>query len=123
LLGYADRVRGASLVAETIREATMTITIDHESFTARTHTIGSRADAMAERRREIERDVERLLASWRGGAADRFAEAWQQWRDAADGMIASLIARTESLCATLDDLGDTDGSAGDSAARLRGRLG
>lgn len=101
----------------------MTITLDHESFTAQTRSIGSRAVAMRERRRETERDVERLLASWRGAAADRFAEAWAEWRDGADGVIAALEARTESLMATRDDLSATDAHVGDVGARLRGRLG
>jgi WXG100 family type VII secretion target len=101
----------------------MTITLDHQSFAARTLTIGSRADAMSQRRREIERDVDRLLASWRGAAADRFAEAWLAWRDGADGVIAGLAARAESLAATRDDLAATDARIADSGARLRGRLG
>lgn len=101
----------------------MTITLDHQTFTARTLTIDSRADAMSERRREIERDVDRLLASWRGAAADRFAEAWLAWRDGADGVIAGLAARAESLAATRDDLGATDARIAESGARLRGRLG
>jgi len=101
----------------------MTITLDHQSFTARTLTIGSRADAMSQRRREIERDVDRLLTSWRGAAADRFAEAWLEWRDGADGVIAGLAARGESLAATRDDLAETDARIADSGARLRGRLG
>jgi WXG100 family type VII secretion target len=108
---------------ETIREATMTITLDHQSFSAQTHAIGSRAEALSERRREIERDVDRLLASWRGAAADRFAEAWLEWRDGADGVIASLAARAESLAATRDDLAATDAGIAESAARLRGLLG
>jgi WXG100 family type VII secretion target len=101
----------------------MTITLDHQGFTAQTRAIGSRAGAMSERRREIERDVDRLLASWRGAAADRFAEAWLEWRDGADGVIASLEARAESLTAARDDLMGTDAHVGDRSARLRGRLG
>ena len=101
----------------------MTITLDHESFTAQTRAIGLRADAMAERRREIERDVDRLLASWRGAAADRFAEAWLEWRDGADGVIAGLAASAEALVATRDDLAAADARIADSGARLRGRLG
>lgn len=101
----------------------MTVTLDHQSFTAHTREIGLRADALRERRREIEHDVERLLASWRGAAADRFAESWLEWRDGADGVIVSLAARVESLAATRDDLLETDAHVGDKGARLRGRLG
>jgi WXG100 family type VII secretion target len=101
----------------------MTITLDNESFTAQTLAIGGRADAMSERRREIERDVDRLLASWRGAAADRFAEAWLEWRDAADGVITDLAARAEALVVTRDDLAATDARSADSGMRLRGRLG
>ena len=101
----------------------MTITLDQASFTAQTRAIASRADAMSERRKELELDVEQLLASWRGAAADRFAEAWQEWRDGADGVIASLAARTESLVATRDDLAATDVRVAADGARLRRRLG
>lgn len=101
----------------------MTIALDHDRFGAHTRTLSARAEAMTEQRREIELDVERLLASWQGVAAGRFAEAWQEWRDGADGVIAALVARTDSLHATRDDLAATDSNVGDSGDRLRGRLG
>ena len=101
----------------------MTITLDHQSFSAHTHAIGSHAEAMSQRRREIERDVDRLLASWRGAAADRFAEAWLEWRDGADGVIVALASRAESLAASRDALGAPDNQVADSGARLRGRRG
>lgn len=101
----------------------MTIALDHDRFTTHTRAIASRAEAMSERRNAIEHEVERLLASWRGAAADRFEEAWQEWRDGADGVINGLAARTESLIATRDDLIAADALAEDAGSRLRGRLG
>lgn len=101
----------------------MTIALDHAGFGAHTRTLSFRSEAMNEHRREIERDVERLLGSWRGVAAERFAEAWLEWRDGADGVIAALVARTDSLHATRGDLAATDSHVGDSGDRLRGRLG
>ena len=44
-----------------------------------------------------------LLASWRGAAALRFGELWPEWREGADGVIAGLGARADSLGAARDD--------------------
>lgn len=93
----------------------MTINVSHDDFATTVAGVRIAADRLAERRDHVCREVDALLAgAWRGAAADSFAEAWEEWRLAAQRVLDGLDAMGSLLDAAHRDL-----SGQDDRARLR----
>ena len=106
----------------------MTIDLDHDDFNATVAGVRTAADHFAVRRDHVCREVDALLAgAWRGAAADSFAEAWADWRLAAQRVVDGLVAMGSLLDAVHRDLSDRDEQAhvrlDAVAARVAERLG
>ena len=106
----------------------MTIDLDHDDFTTTVAGVRTAADRLGERRDRVCREVDALLAgAWHGAAADSFAEAWTDWRLAAQRVLDGLVAMGTMLDAVHRDLSDRDEQAHlrlhAVAARVVARLG
>lgn len=101
----------------------MTIGLDHARMTAGADALAARAEEMAAARAGTAAAVTRLLAGWRGPAAERFAALWEDWSRGADDVITSLRGGVAALRLAHHDLGDADDAAGARHDRLAGRLG
>lgn len=101
----------------------MNIQLDPARVTSGADMIAARAADMSARRLAIERTVDALLQGWRGEAAVAFEARWHDWRGEADRVIDGLDATASALRLARDDLTAGDASVGETADRLRGRLG
>ena len=106
----------------------MTIDLDHDDFTTTVAGVRTAASRLGVRRDHVCREVAALLAgAWRGAAADSFAEAWADWRLAAQRVVDGLVAMGSLLDAVHRDLSDRDEQAhvrlDAVAARVAERLG
>jgi len=100
-----------------------TVTLDPASHAASTASIRARLAQLDERRRGAEQSVDRVLASWRGEAAELFRSRWEEWNSGALAVIEQLSAATDGLDQVRRDLAGTDEQSAQSAGRLTGRLG
>jgi WXG100 family type VII secretion target len=102
----------------------MTIAIDHATFQA---AIGDVRDAATELQRvrdHAARQVDAFLhGGWTGLAAESFADAWSDWRRAADDVLTELVTIGDLLDSTHSDLSARDVGADIALDRLRARLG
>jgi WXG100 family type VII secretion target len=97
---------------------------DHAAFRATVGDLRHAAELLRHQRDRAAREVEGLLGSgWRGTAATSYAEAWADWRHAADDVLAGLAAMASLLEAADARLADRDVAAGATLEHLRGRLG
>ncbi len=113
----------------------MAITLEHQAFDTAVNDLRGAAAVLSETRRQIGRDVDALLATWQGLAADAFSEGWADWQVAAGDVLEGLLAMERLLDAAHADLTSTDlGSqahldhisaliSARTTARLVGRLG
>lgn len=100
-----------------------TIALDPSSHAATTSSIRERLEQLEERRRGAEQSVDRVLATWRGEAADHFRGRWTEWNHGALSVIQQLSSGADALDQVRHDLMSTDDGCGRSTARLAGRLG
>ena len=101
----------------------MNVRLDRAQLSLGANCVEARAADMARRRARIEASVEDLLAGWHGDAADRFAVLWEEWRTAADGVIAGLATRAVALRSARDDASSADASVSETHHLLCRRLG
>jgi WXG100 family type VII secretion target len=69
----------------------MTIRLEHPEFHASVAEVRRTASWLSEARARASGEVDDLLETWRGSAAEAFAEAWTDWR-AASATVASVLA-------------------------------
>jgi WXG100 family type VII secretion target len=99
------------------------IALDPSSHAATTASVRERLEQLEERRRTAELSVDRVLAAWRGEAADHFRGRWTEWNDGASSVIDQLSLAADALDQVRRDLASADRSSGQATARLAGRLG
>ena len=106
----------------------MTIAVDHAAFVAAVRDVRDAATELQLVRDQAARQVDGLLqGGWTGLAADSFANAWSDWRQAADDVLTGLATIGDRLDATHNDLSSRDLDAHAALdpvpARLQARLG
>ncbi|WP_457206170.1 WXG100 family type VII secretion target [Nocardioides sp. P5_C9_2] len=101
----------------------MNIRLDPAQLSIGADAVEARATDMATRRTRIEVSVDALLAGWHGAAADRFAGLWEEWRTAADGVIAGLGSSAVAVRSARDDVSLGDVSSSETHSLLARRLG
>ncbi len=100
-----------------------TVALDPTVHAASTASIRARLTQLEERRRGAERSVDRVLASWRGEAAELFRSRWEEWNAGALTVIDQLSVAADALEQVRRDLSAADEQSGHAAGRLAGRLG
>jgi WXG100 family type VII secretion target len=100
-----------------------TIELDPAAHAVTTATLRSRLEQLEERRSSAERSVDRVLATWRGEAADSFRARWAEWNAGALGVIDQLTSAAEALDQVRRDLTEVDQGSAWSSGRIAGRLG
>ena len=100
----------------------MTIEFLRPEFHASVAEVRRTADQLTRARARASGQVDGLLDTWHGAAAQAFAEAWDDWRDAAARVATSLDGIADSLDAFQADLTATDGYAAADLEVLTGRL-
>lgn len=106
----------------------MTIAVDHAAFRAAIRDARDAAIQLQSVRDQAARQVDTFLhGGWTGLAADSFADAWSDWRRAADDVLTGLATIGDLLDAAHRDLSARDLSAHAAldrvAERLHARLG
>jgi WXG100 family type VII secretion target len=106
----------------------MSIALDHAAFDAALGDVRTAANELQEAHDRADRNVDGLLrGGWTGIAANSFAEAWADWRQAADGVLDELLTIRELLDAAHADLSghdlDAQAALGHATTRLHDRLG
>ena len=101
----------------------MRVQLDHAVMSSSAGSLESRASEMSSRRAQIEASVEALLAHWRGEAATRFADLWEEWSSSAELVLDGLSADISGIRQSHDLISCADESTGDEHTRLQGRLG
>ena len=97
--------------------------LDRGAVAARRAALAARVDDLADERQQVAQAVESMLPGWRGAAAESFRGRWDEWRDGADAVIATLRASLVALDLACADLDGADRAADLTSARLQGRLG
>ncbi len=83
----------------------MTIAVDHAAFRAAIRDARDAADELQHVRDQAARQVDTFLqGGWTGLAADSFADAWSDWRRAADDVLTGLATIGDLLDAAHRDL-------------------
>lgn len=101
----------------------MTIAVDHTRFQTTVRDVREAAAELRQVRNQTTSRVDSLLrGGWTGLAADSFAEAWSDWRQAADDVFTGLVTISDLLDSTHDDLTARDADANGSLARITTRL-
>ena len=106
----------------------MTIAVEHATFNAAVRDVRDAATELQALRDEAAYRVDAFLqGGWTGLAANSFADAWSDWRRAADDVLTQLVTIGDLLDLTHHDLSsrDLDAHAGlePVVARLQARLG
>ena len=106
----------------------MTLAVDHVAFRAAVRDVRDVATELQQVRDQAARRVDAFLeGAWAGLAADSFADAWSDWRRAADDVLTGLVTIGDLLDATHEDLSardlDADTALDRVSARLHKRLG
>ena len=97
---------------------------DHTAFRATVADLRQAAELLRHHRDRAAREVEDLLGSgWRGRAATSYAEAWSDWRRAADDVLARLVAMATLLEAADARLVGSDVAGATALGRIHARLG
>lgn len=100
-----------------------TIALDPAAHAATTAAVRLRLEHLEERRRRAEQSVERVLATWRGDAAELFRTRWEEWNRGALAVIDQLSVAADGLDHVRRDLTSADDASEQSTGRLAGRLG
>lgn len=100
-----------------------TIALDPAAHAATTAAVRLRLEHLEERRRAAEQSVERVLATWRGDAAELFRTRWEEWDRGALAVIEQLSVAADGLDHVRRELTGADGASEQCAGRLAGRLG
>jgi WXG100 family type VII secretion target len=100
-----------------------TIALDPPAHAATTAAVRLRLEHLEERRRAAEQSVERVLATWRGDAADLFHTRWEEWNRGALAVIEQLSVAADGLDHVRRELSGADDRSEQSSGRLTGRLG
>jgi WXG100 family type VII secretion target len=106
----------------------MAIALDHATFHSTVRDVRAAATELQRVRDRAARQVGAFLqGGWTGLAADAFADAWSDWRLAADDVLTELVTIGDLLDATLNDLSGCDLDARAAldpvGERLQARLG
>ena len=106
----------------------MTLAVDHVAFRSAIRDVREAANELERARAEAARRVGAFLeGGWTGLAADSFADAWSEWRRAADDVLTGLVSIGNLLDATHTDISardlDADAALDRVSARLHTRLG
>jgi WXG100 family type VII secretion target len=100
------------------------ITLDHTAFRAAVADVHTAADRLRDDRDRVAREVDGLLdGGWSGAAASAYAAGWDDWKQAAERVLAGLDTMGRLLEAAHADLARSDESSGGSLAHLTARLG
>ena len=101
----------------------MTIALDHAAFDAALRDVRDAADELQRTRDQAARQVDSFLQDgWTGLAAESFADAWADWRRAADDVHGQLVTIGDLLDATHQELSASDHGADAALDRVGGRL-
>ena len=100
-----------------------TIALDPAAHAATTAAVRLRLEHLDERRRGAEQSVERVLATWRGDAAELFRTGWEEWNRGALAVIDQLSVAAAGLDHVRRELAGAEHRSEESAGRLTGRLG
>ena len=106
----------------------MTIALDHTAFNGAVGDVRNAATELQRLRDQAARQVDAFLqGGWTGLAADSFADAWSDWRRAADDVLTELVTISDLLDSAHGDLSARDLSSNAAldvvGARLHARLG
>ena len=86
----------------------MTIQLSHPEFHASVAEVRRTAASLSADRARASGEVADLLDSWRGAAADAFAEAWDDWRVASAAVASALSELADSLELFQSDIATCD---------------
>ena len=100
----------------------MTIELSHPEFHASVAEVRRTASALTSTRARASGEVADLLESWRGSAAEAFAEAWTDWRVASEAVGRSLSALADSLELFHSEVTTCDDHAASGLLHLTRRL-
>ena len=101
----------------------MTIAVDHAALQAAIRDARDAAIELEHLRDQAARQVDTFLqGGWTGLAADSFADAWSDWRRAADDVLTGLATIGDLLDAAHRDLTASDLSAHAALDRVGERL-
>jgi WXG100 family type VII secretion target len=100
----------------------MTIEFTHPEFHASVAEVRRTADSLTAARARASGEVADLLESWRGSAAEAFAEAWTDWRVASGTVACSLSELADSLELFQTDVTTRDDDASSGLLHLTRRL-
>lgn len=101
----------------------MTIAVDHAAFRVAIRDARDAAIELQNLRDRAARQVDTFLqGGWTGLAADSFAEAWSDWRRAADDVATGLATIGDLLDAAHRDLSARDLCANAALDRVGERL-
>ena len=101
----------------------MTLAVDHVAFRAAVRDVREAATELQRVRDQATGRVDAFLhGGWTGLAADSFADAWSDWRHAADDVLTGLVTIGELIEATHDDVSARDLDANAGLARVSSRM-
>lgn len=100
----------------------MTIEFTHPEFHASVAEVRRTAASLSSARARASGEVDDLLESWRGAAAEAFAEAWTDWRVASGSVAAALAELADSLELFQTDVTTCDDHAASGLLHLTRRL-
>ena len=101
----------------------MTIAVDHAALQAAIRDARDAAIELEHLRDQAARQVDTFLqGGWTGLAADSFADAWSDWRRAADDVLTGLATIGDLLDAAHRDLTASDLYAHAALDRVSERL-
>jgi len=101
----------------------MTIAVDHAALQAAIRDARDAAIELENLRDQAARQVDTFLhGGWTGLAADSFADAWSDWRRAADDVLTGLATIGDLLDAAHRDLTASDLCAHAALDRVGERL-
>lgn len=87
----------------------MTIHLVHAAMRTAINDVAYAGELLASERDKADQRMTGFIGSgWTGAAADSFAEAWEDWKSAADQVKAGLDATAQLLEATHRDLSTRD---------------
>lgn len=88
----------------------MTIRFERPEFHASVAEVRRAAESLTAARARASGEVDDLLGSWHGAAADAFAEGWADWLEAAAAVAGSLDGLSTALAQVLATFTTCDGS-------------
>ena len=102
----------------------MTINSDFAEMQSASALIAEIAEALTREKARMQTQVDSLVtAGWVGQAADQYAQAWQEWVEGADRVLAALRAESGLIAQQRGDFMTTDDGVTGTMSQLSGRLG